>query len=100
MRLKALHHFTGRLPMVEKEGDTPLYGYNTDSAIRSGVLRGIAHEVEGYIQEAREKYGDVFVFLTGGDENSLKNMIKSRIFADKNLVAKGLNGILQNYYNE
>lgn len=100
MRLKALHHFTGRLPMVEKEGDTPMYGYNTDSAIRSGVLRGVAHEIEGYIQEAREKYGDVFVFLTGGDENSLKNMIKSRIFADKNLVAKGLNGILQNYYNE
>lgn len=97
MRLKALHQFTGRLPMVEKEGDTPTFGYDTETAIRSGVLKGIAHEIDGYIEETRSKYGDIFVFLTGGDENSLKNMIKSRIFADKYLVARGLNRILQNY---
>ena len=97
MRLKALHEFTGRLPMVEKEGDTPAFGYNTETAIRSGVIKGICHEIDGYINEIREKYGNVLVFLTGGDEKTLKNSIKNRIFADKYLVAKGLNRILLDY---
>ena len=97
MRLKALHEYTGRLPLIEKEGDTPAFGYDTETAIRSGVISGICHEIDGYINEIKEKYGDVLVFLTGGDEKTLKNRIKNRIFADKYLVAKGLNRILQNY---
>ena len=91
MRLKALHEYTGRLPLIEKEGDTPAFGYDTETAIRSGVISGICHEIDGYINEIKEKYGDVLVFLTGGDEKTLKNRIKNRIFADKYLVAKGLN---------
>lgn len=97
MRLMALHEFTGRLPMVEKEGDTPCLGYSTETAIRSGVIKGICHEIDGYINEIKDKYGDVLVFLTGGDEKTLKNRIKNRIFADKFLVAKGLNRILLDY---
>lgn len=97
MRLKALHEYTGRLPLIEKEGDTPEFGYDTETAIRSGVIIGICHEIDSYINEIREKYGDVLVFLTGGDEKALKNRIKNRIFADKYLVAKGLNRILLDY---
>ena len=96
MRLNALHNFTNRLPLIEKDGDTPLLGYNTETAIRSGVIRGICHEIEGYIEEIKTKYPDVFVFLTGGDEKTLINNIKTRIFADKFLIAKGLNAILKN----
>lgn len=94
MRLKALHMLTARLPLVSKEGATPMIGEDTETAIRSGVIRGIGHEIDGYINEFRENYGDVFVFLTGGDEKILINRIKNRIFADKFLVAKGLNKIL------
>lgn len=94
MRLRALHEYTGRLPMVEKEGETPSFGHDTETAIRSGVVKGICHEIDGYINETREKFGDVFVFLTGGDEKTLKNHLKNRIFADKYLVAKGLKRIL------
>ena len=97
MRLKALHKFTARLPLVNKEGETPALGYNTETAIRSGVIRGICHEIDGYINEIRENYGDVLVFLTGGDEKTLIYNIKNRIFADKFLVAKGLNKILSYY---
>ena len=100
MRLKALHEYTSRLPMVDKEGDTPTIGYDTETAIRSGVINGICHEIEGYINEFKQKYCDVLVFLTGGDEKPLKNRIKSCIFADKYLVAKGLNRILLDYGNE
>lgn len=100
MRLRALHEYTDRLPMVEKEGDTPTIGYDTETAIRSGVINGICHEIEGYINEFKQKYCDVLVFLTGGDEKPLKNRIKSCIFADKYLVAKGLNRILNDYGNK
>lgn len=94
MRLRALHDYTGRLPLVGKEGEVPELGHDTETAIRSGVIKGICHEIDGYINEFNEKYGDVLVFLTGGDENSLINHIKNRIFADRYLVAKGLNRIL------
>ena len=95
MRLTALHQQTSRLPQVEKEGDTPKFGYDTETAIRSGVIRGICHEIEGYIAEIKEVFPDVLVFLTGGDEKTLIDKIKSPIFADKYLVAKGLNKILK-----
>lgn len=97
MRLTSLHMQTGRLPLVKKEGETPLLGFDTETAIRSGTIRGLCHEIDGYIDEMREKYGDVLVFLTGGDEKTLIDKIKNRIFADKFLVAKGLNRILTYY---
>ena len=100
MRLRALHEYTDRLPMVEKDGETPTIGYDTETAIRSGVINGVCHEIEGYINEFKQKYCDVLVFLTGGDEKPLKNRIKSCIFADKYLVAKGLNRILNDYGNK
>ncbi|MBQ5895392.1 MAG: type III pantothenate kinase [Bacteroidaceae bacterium] len=100
MRLKALHEYTALLPMIEKEGETPAIGYDTETAIRSGVINGICHEIDGYINEFKQKYSDVLVFLTGGDEKTLKNRVKNCIFADKYLVAKGLNRILKDYGNK
>ena len=100
MRLRALHEYTDRLPMIEKDGDIPTLGYDTETAIRSGVINGICHEIDGYINDFTQKHCDVLVFLTGGDEKPLKNRIKSRIFADKYLVAKGLNRILLDYGNK
>ena len=99
MRLRALHEYTSRLPMVEKDGEIPTIGFDTETAIRSGVINGICHEIDGYINEFKQKYCDVLVFLTGGDEKPLKNRIKNCIFADKYLVAKGLNRILLDYGN-
>lgn len=99
MRLRSLHEYTGRLPKIEKEGETPILGKDTETAIRSGVIRGICHEIDGYINEFSQRFGELYVFLTGGDEISLKNSIKNRIFADKYLVAKGLNRILNEYDN-
>lgn len=98
MRLTALHRLTDRLPLVKKEGDTPSFGYDTETAIRSGVIRGICHEIDGYINFVKEKYPDVLIFLTGGDEKTLVYNIKNRTFADKFLVAKGLNKILRTIY--
>ena len=99
MRLRALHQLTARLPLVTAEGDTPNIGYNTETAIRAGVVGGIVHEIEGYINEIKKKYPDVLIFLTGGDVFLLASQLKNRIFADKFIVIKGLNRILNHNVN-
>ena len=98
MRLKALHTFTSKLPEIAREGEIPSIGRNTETAIRSGVMKGIEHEIYGYIQQFQKKYPSLLVFLTGGIEISFDTKLKSSIFADSFLVLKGLNRILE--YNE
>ena len=99
MRFKALHHFTGRLPLVSAEGRDVEMGKDTETAIRAGVLCGIEHEIEGYIRSLKHKYPELLVFLTGGDDFSFDTNLKSIIFADRFLVLKGLNRILS-YNND
>lgn len=98
MRLKALHHFTDKLPLVEKCGATPLLGYDTNTAIRSGVIQGVKMEICENIRLFREKYANVLVFLTGGEQIPFDGKIKNSIFADSFLLLKGLNRILN--YND
>ncbi len=99
MRFKALHEFTGRLPVVSCEGRRVPMGKDTDTAIREGVLKGVEYEILGYIWAMKHKYPELLVFLTGGDDFSFDTNLKSIIFADRFLVLKGLNRIL-NYNND
>ncbi|MCH5168670.1 MAG: type III pantothenate kinase [Prevotellaceae bacterium] len=94
MRLRALHEFTARLPLIEAEGDVPGMGYNTETAIRSGVLRGMKYEIEGYIKSMRAKFPHLLVFLTGGNQINFDANIKNSIFTDRYIVPRGLNKIL------
>jgi len=93
-RLRAIDEYFPRLPLVETNGPIPDIGYDTETAIRSGVIVGMQHEIEGYIQHFRAKYPDLLVFLTGGDDINFANTIKNAIFADHFLVPRGLNRIL------
>ena len=108
MRLRALHQFTSRLPLVEAEGRLPdidnpeaslQVGADTETAIRAGVKQGMKYEIEGYIRALRHKYSELLTFLTGGDDFSFDTKLKSIIFADRFLVLKGLNRIL-NYSDD
>ena len=98
MRFKALHQFTGRLPLIDTNGRKLPMGRDTETAIRGGVLKGMEYEISGYIESMKHKYPELLVFLTGGDEFSFETNVKSVIFADRFLVLKGLNRIL-NYNN-
>ena len=93
-RFKTLNACCDKLPLIERNGETPEYGYDTETAIRSGVLKGMEYEIAGYIHQMRQKYPDLLVFLTGGDIFSFDTNLKSIIFADRFLVLKGLNRIL------
>ena len=93
-RLRAIDDYFPRLPLVEAEGETPELGYDTETAIRSGIIEGMKHEIEGYIHHFKAKYPQLLVFLTGGDELNFVETIKSGIFADQFLVPRGLNHVL------
>jgi type III pantothenate kinase len=95
-RLRALNHYTDRLPLVEPDARFLPMGNNTETAIRSGVMQGIVYEVEGYIRDLQQGHPQLFTFLTGGDLIYFDGKLKSGIFVCKNLVLTGLNRILRN----
>jgi type III pantothenate kinase len=96
MRLDAMHHFTDGLPQVPREGDTLLLGYDTATCMRSGAVFGIASEIDGMIAAFNKEYGTDFnAVLTGGDAPFFARHIKSGIFADPQLILKGLYQILK-----
>ncbi len=100
MRFKALNTFTGKLPKVEYKQDTPeLIGNSTKNSILSGVFNGLKHEIQETINQYNLQYNNLKVVLTGGDIKLFDLEPKNRIFADKFLVLKGLNEIL-NYNAE
>ncbi len=99
MRLNALNHYTSKLPLIQKEGAVAELGYNTETAIRSGVLNGIKHEINGFINSLKVKYSNLFVFLTGGDTLYFDSSVKNCTFVNDFLVIEGLNTVLE-YVNE
>ena len=93
MRYKALHHFTGKLPLLEI-GENIITGTSTASSIHSGVFHGAILEINARIEEYRSSYPDLTIILTGGNLVHFENHINYPIFADSNLTLKGLNAIL------
>lgn len=93
MRFKSLNAFTARLPLITEEWNFPLMGYDTATNILSGVLLGMAKEIDGFIDAYSEKYGNFNVLLTGGNAMYFVPHLKNRIFADPYLIFKGLYAI-------
>lgn len=95
LRLRSLHEFTQKLPLVKAQKESPVMGIDTNSALISGALYGIAFEIDGYINTLKIKYPQLSTFLTGGSTFYFDNKLKNPIFAERNLVLIGLNRILQ-----
>ena len=93
MRFKALNHYTAKLPIVKPDWNFPLIGYDTETNILSGVLLGMASEIDGIIDAYKEKFGKFNVLLTGGDTANFAHHLKNKIFADPYLILKGLYAI-------
>ncbi len=95
MRLKALNQFTDRLPLVEPREWNKLYGTTTEEAILSGVLNGVVFEVDKTIDTFKEFYKNLKVIITGGDTEFFDKKLKNSFFVNFNLLALGLNRILE-----
>lgn len=98
MRFKSLNTYTAKLPLIKADLATigwnfPLIGYDTSSNILSGVLNGLAAEITGIVDNYQEKFTNFNVILTGGDAPYFAHHFKNKIFADPNLIFKGLYAI-------
>ncbi len=95
MRFKAMHQFTAKLPLVKATWNVPLIGYDTATNLQSGVVLGMAKEMDGMIEAYAEKFSNFNVLLTGGDIPFFEPHLKNMIFADPDLIFKGLYAISQ-----
>jgi type III pantothenate kinase len=99
MRFQALNHFTARLPLIDWTAHQDrvydgLIGTDSAGSILSGVLNGIILEIDGTIDQYRQRYSGLRVALTGGDIGFLVKNLKNDIFARPDMVLEGLNYIL------
>jgi type III pantothenate kinase len=95
MRFKAMHKFTNKLPLIDfDENYHELIGNNTQSSLRMGAQLGMIAEVKGIIEQYRLMDEALNIVLTGGDAAFLQKGLKNGIFADPDLILKGLNSIL------
>lgn len=94
MRLKALNHFTARLPQVDSAGECSLTGTNTRHAMRGGAIYGVISEITYY----RAHSGDesLVTVLAGGWGSEIARMLDFEVSVQRNLVSQGLNYILNN----
>ncbi len=98
MRFKALHEFTGKLPLIQSESTLntiSIIGDSSSGAIKSGVMHGTRLEIEGFMAHYAKNYEDLTIFLTGGDAKLFDLHNKNRIFVDSYLTLKGLLIILK-----
>lgn len=93
MRFKAMRDYTALLPLIKPDSNFPLVGYDTRTNMLSGVILGMAKEIDGIIDEYALKYRNFNVLLTGGDMGFFVPHLKNRIFADPYLIFKGLYAI-------
>jgi type III pantothenate kinase len=98
MRFKCLNTYTAKLPLIKADPaaigwNFPLIGYDTRNNILSGVLMGLAAEIDGIIYNYAEKFSNFNVLLTGGNALYFAHHLKNKIFADPDLIFKGLYAI-------
>lgn len=93
MRLKSLHEFTAKLPLITIDKTPSLVGDSTENSIASGVFNGIVSEINGLITRYQEQFPGIKVFLTGGDASVFADSLKNNIFVSPLLTLNGLYAI-------
>lgn len=100
MKLKAMHKFTSKLPIVSATSQPELIGKTTKECMLSGAINGTIAELEGIIDRYRQFFDGLTIIFCGGDAFFFESKIKDHIFAFPNLVLVGLNQILRFNLND
>ena len=95
LRYESLHNYTAKLPLLTIENPENLIGKSTNQAIHSGVVNGVANEIDGFINLYKEQYSKFTIILTGGDAVFLAKRLKNTIFANSNFLLESLNYTFQ-----
>jgi type III pantothenate kinase len=95
MRFRAMHDYTAKLPLVSGDWNVPLIGYDTATNMQSGVVLGIASEIDGFVEAYQKRFFNFNAVLTGGAIPFFEPHLKNGIFADLDFIFKGLYAISQ-----
>ena len=100
MRLNALKSQTSALPAVNLREPHKLIGDSTENSILSGVVNGAIKELDGTIDTYKKRYPGTIVVITGGDLGFFDKKLKNSIFADEDILLKGMYFIQKHYANK
>lgn len=89
LRYRSLNDYTANLPLLSPS-NWQLVGSTTEACLHSGVMGSIAAEIKWRIEEYRNLYETLTVYLTGGDAHYFDMGQKNSIFVDENLTLKGI----------
>ena len=98
LRYESLHQYTAKLPLLTKNYPETFIGNSTQESIHSGVINGVASEIDGFIELYKTQYAKFIIILTGGDAEFLAIRLKNTIFANSNFLLESLNQTFQ--YNQ
>ncbi|MDE6007540.1 MAG: type III pantothenate kinase [Muribaculaceae bacterium] len=93
LRFRSLCEHTAKLPFVEAEGPLPEFGYDTLTAVRCGVVRGLVDQIAADFRRAAKSFGVSRLILTGGDALFLASLLRKEglsVDVDSEAVGRGL----------
>ncbi|MEQ9305034.1 MAG: type III pantothenate kinase [Marinoscillum sp.] len=97
MRMQSMNHYTSGLPDISVDWSQIMLknlGKSTRECLLAGSYMALTHEINAFIDHFKKEYTELVVILTGGDANFFESKVKAPIFADFDLVLRGLNRIL------
>jgi len=92
-RLRGMHEFTGRLPLLTLSEIEAPFQNSTQGAMMSSVNFGILSELKGYIEAAMIQFPEIQIVFTGTDAVHFAKQLNYRIFVELNLTLIGLYAI-------
>ena len=95
LRYETLHHYTEKLPLLNVTDPNHFIGKSTAESIHSGIVNGLVHEINGFVDQYSAQYSNFIIILTGGDTEFLAKRLKNTIFANSNFLLESLNQIFQ-----
>jgi len=95
LRYKSMNDYTKNLPLLNQRVASTFIGKSTEQSMVSGVIHGIAGEIESHISQFMLNNADLKVIMTGGGAKIFESKIKSDIFVALEIVLVGLNRVLE-----
>lgn len=95
LRYKAMNDYTQNLPLLNLRNTDILIGKSTEQSMVSGVINGIAGEMQAHTSQFMLNNADLKVIMTGGGAKIFESKIKSDIFVSLEIVLVGLNRVLE-----
>ncbi len=98
LQLKALNLYTSKLPYISLKNSEEAIGYDTETCILSGVVRGHSCAIEGLYEQCIKELGyDVKFIGTGGNAPLVAEYMSKKFdITDANLTLEGIRFAYEN----